>query len=40
MSGAGLGQNLYYNYCTHFLMPPDYVGTNAMTRLSMTICDI
>ena len=40
MSGAGLGQNLYYNYCTYFLMPPDYVGTNAITRLSMTICDI
>lgn len=40
MSGVGLGQNLYYNYCANYLMPPDYVGSDDMTRLSLTICKV
>ena len=40
MSGIGLGQNIYYDYCTYYLLPPDYVGSSAMNRLSMVICDI
>lgn len=40
MSAVGLGQNIYYNYCEYSLMAPDYVGSNATTRLSMVICDI
>lgn len=40
MSGADLGQNIYYDHCAYRLMAPDYAGSYPPTRLSMTLCDI